>query len=247
MELIILGSGSSGNSYILQNKNTAIILDAGIPVKKAIHELGYDSSKIVGILLSHSHGDHSKYIKEYLKMGIDCYAHSSTWDELRIKNNFAKKMDDYEKNHKSIMIGEFLIMPFKLIHDVCCLGYQITYPDMGNTIFMTDTKYSPYLFSNVTNWIIECNHSEKILMDNAINGKITSKLMNRIEDNHMSYENMVHYLCKSDLSITNKIILIHLSEMNSNSDDFRNGVIEMFGKDAYVAKKGLKLDLTKEL
>lgn len=248
MELCVLGSGSSGNSYILQNSKTALIIDAGIHPKEALKQLGHNSRKIVGVLLSHSHmADHAKYIRDYLKLGINCYAHSDTWFDLKIKNHFAKYLDEYEQNQESIMLGEFLIMPFKLIHDVTCLGFQITYPDTGNIVFMTDTKYSPYLFSNVSHWMIECNYSEKQIMENAINDKIDSSLMKRITDNHMSYETLSYFFAQSDLSLTSKVILLHLSDNNSLADDFKHGIIETFGKDTYIAEKGLKLNLLNNL
>jgi phosphoribosyl 1,2-cyclic phosphodiesterase len=246
MKLCVLGSGSSGNCYILQNSKTALILDAGISPKLVLKELGHNSRKIAGVLITHSHDDHTKHIKNYLNLGINCYAHSDTWSELKIKHHFAKNMDEYCENMESIMLGEFLIMPFLLIHDVTCLGYQITHPDSGNIIYITDTKYSPYLFKKVNHWIIECNYSEKQIFDNTLNETINQGLMRRIEDNHMSYETLTYFFGQSDLSQTNKIILVHLSDNNSLEEEFISGIVAMFGKDTYAAKSSLKLNLSIE-
>ena len=57
MMLKCLGSSSAGNTYILENQNEALILEAGIKpvyVKKA---LDYNVSKIVGVTVSHMHFD----------------------------------------------------------------------------------------------------------------------------------------------------------------------------------------------
>lgn len=247
MEFCVLGSSSAGNSYILQNSKTALIIDAGIHPKKALKELGHNSRKIEGVIITHSHQDHVKYINDYLELGINCYAHSEMWHDLRIKNHFAKSIDYFCENMESFMLCEFLIMPFALIHDVMCVGYQITHPETGNIVFMTDTKYSPYTFSNITYWLVECNYSERTLLQNAIFDKIDATLMRRIQDNHMSFETLCELFNQSNLSISNKIVLLHLSDNNSIANEFKNSLIEKFGIDTYVADTGLKLNLFKEL
>ena len=56
MSLVVLGSGSSGNMYILQNKREALIIEAGVPFdNEARRALGWDTSKVVGVLVSHHH------------------------------------------------------------------------------------------------------------------------------------------------------------------------------------------------
>ncbi len=56
MRLIVLGSSSSGNCYILENENEALILEAGIPFLEVKKKLDFNIMKIVGVLVSHSHG-----------------------------------------------------------------------------------------------------------------------------------------------------------------------------------------------
>ena len=70
MELKVLGSSSSGNCYILDNGNEALIIEAGIrflDVKKA---LGFQIRKVVGCLVTHQHNDHAKYIKSMADCGF---------------------------------------------------------------------------------------------------------------------------------------------------------------------------------
>ena len=40
MQLVTLGSGSSGNGYILQNDDEALIIECGMPLKDAVEALG---------------------------------------------------------------------------------------------------------------------------------------------------------------------------------------------------------------
>lgn len=56
MLLKIVGSGSSGNGYILESKTEALILEAGVKVKDIKKSIGWNISKICGCLISHEHG-----------------------------------------------------------------------------------------------------------------------------------------------------------------------------------------------
>jgi len=55
MQLKIIRTGSKGNSYILENENEALLIEAGAPsmeVKKAIN---FNIKKIQGMLVTHEH------------------------------------------------------------------------------------------------------------------------------------------------------------------------------------------------
>lgn len=56
MRLTVLGSGSSGNCYLVECDNEILILDCGISLKEVKKTLNFDLSKIVGCVISHSHG-----------------------------------------------------------------------------------------------------------------------------------------------------------------------------------------------
>lgn len=56
MLLKVVGTGSSGNCYILENENEALILEAGCRMKSALKTIDYNVSKISGVLITHEHG-----------------------------------------------------------------------------------------------------------------------------------------------------------------------------------------------
>lgn len=55
MEMRVLGSGSSGNSYLLSSANQVLILEAGISISEVKKALNFDLSKVVGVCVSHAH------------------------------------------------------------------------------------------------------------------------------------------------------------------------------------------------
>ena len=62
MKLKVLGSNSAGNCYILENDKEALIVEAGIDFRNVKKALGFNLSKVSGAIITHQHGDHSKYV-----------------------------------------------------------------------------------------------------------------------------------------------------------------------------------------
>ena len=74
MELITVGTGSTGNCYLLKRDNGHFIaLDCGCPWKQVLVGCGFLPSMIDFALVTHSHKDHSGYIRDFEKSGIDVY------------------------------------------------------------------------------------------------------------------------------------------------------------------------------
>ncbi len=70
MRFSVLGSGSSGNSTILECGNTRILIDAGLSAKQLclrLESLGIAPDSLTAILLTHEHGDHVRGLKNFLK------------------------------------------------------------------------------------------------------------------------------------------------------------------------------------
>jgi phosphoribosyl 1,2-cyclic phosphodiesterase len=55
MNLQILGSGSSGNSYLLKSEKDILVIDAGVSFQKVKEAVNFQISNIVGVLVSHAH------------------------------------------------------------------------------------------------------------------------------------------------------------------------------------------------
>lgn len=66
LELVSIGSSSSGNSYIIMAAGHVLLLDAGLPAKKitgALEHLGIDPGDVEAVLITHEHGDHVKSVR----------------------------------------------------------------------------------------------------------------------------------------------------------------------------------------
>lgn len=235
MKLICLGSSSKGNCYILESDSEALVIEVGIPLKEVKKALDFNISKVVGALASHQHKDHSKYISDYMKSGIEVYTSEEALSALKILPCEYSKAIVPNQSYK---IGGFTIQPFELKHDVPCLGFYIKHDDIGKLLFITDTEYVHQNFRNlnVNHILVEANHSREYLDADIIRS--------RVMQSHMELQTTLDFIKNNDSSNLKNVILLHLSDRNSNEEQFLKKAKESVqSANVYVADKGLEVDL----
>lgn len=244
MKLKVLGSSSAGNCYVLENEQEALILECGVKFKEVKKALGFNLRKVTGALLTHSHGDHAAYVNDFLTSGITVYACSETIAATGIASH---RWRSIEKKSIQYHIGTWQVIPFPVKHDVPCLGFLLRHDECGTICFITDTYYLPFTFRGLNNIIVEANYAEDILQRRLEAGRIHGKVRDRVIASHMELETTKDFLKANDLAAVNNIVLIHLSDSNSDADRFRREVIEVTGKRVYVAERGLEIEFNKTL
>lgn len=244
MKLKILGSSSKGNCYILETESEALVLECGIPFLEVKKALDFNISKVEGVLVSHEHGDHAAYINVLMKSCINVYASNGTFRKtgFSVKSRFQNELISGEKKQ----IGNFTVLPFDIKHDAAePLGFLIYHPECGLTLFATDTYFLPYTFSGLNNILIECNYRLDLLENNIQAGRIPKALRDRTLESHMSFDTCKEVLLANDLTAVNNIVLIHLSDGNSNAEAFKNDIHKATGKIVWVADKGMTIKFDK--
>lgn len=238
MVLKCLGSGSSGNCYILENESEALILEAGISFKEVKCFLDFQTAKIKGVLSSHGHNDHRKYLHEYEKAGIYCLY----GDDL-FGIGFRKSYD-LGTAHS---LGGFLVYPFPVEHDVKCFGYLIGHEEIGQLLFVTDTEYIKYKFHGLNHIMVEANYSQEIIDENMNNGRIVKSLRDRIMKSHMSIDTAIGIVEANKNPGLRNVILLHLSGHNSDRKAFKERMQEAAGNyvNVEVAHKGMEIDINR--
>ena len=245
MELSILGSSSFGNCYIIQNETEALVIECGVSFKEVKKALDFNISKVVGAIVTHEHLDHAKCVNDFLEARINVFMSAGTNSALcsKFKASFLPFLIEPGIKFK---IGNFTVLPFKVKHDAKePLGFLINHSETGNVLFATDTYYLPYRFENLNNILIEANYSTDILKRNIEAGRIPAMLRDRTLQSHMSYETCKEALLANDLSKVNNIILIHLSNGNSDEAHFKRDLHEATGKTIHIADSGMKLSFNK--
>lgn len=239
MVLKVLGSSSQGNCYILENKNEALIIEAGvrfIEVKKA---LGFDIRKVSGCLITHQHNDHAKYIKAMVESGFPTLALEEVWTAKGVTGSRAYCIE----RGKGYRLGRFKVLPFDACHDVPCVGYLIDHPETGRIMFLTDSCMCEYVFPGLNQVMIECNYSDAKLVEAINAGRTLPSQRERLMTSHMELNTCKGFLCANDLTNVANIVLLHLSDNNSDEKNFVSEIERQTGKVVYAAHTGLEIEL----
>lgn len=234
MKLKVIGTGSSGNCYIVQAGRSNLMLDAGMRMQDIRRSMPRPSS-IAGCLVTHEHMDHAKSAYDIAALGIPVVMSNGTFEAI-------------EKEHSPIRfklacelipitLGDFTVLPFKTQHDARePLGFLIRHNPTNETIlYATDTFYLAYTFPGVNYWIVECNYVDEIINQKADDGELSSSLRNRLRRSHMSLRRLKDALMANELTKTRSIILIHLSDQRSDEDVMVESIKETTGIENVVA------------
>lgn len=234
MNFKVIGSGSSGNAYILDNGNERLILECGVQWSEIVKALGYSIDSVSGCLCTHIHKDHSLSIHKLLTFQIPVYSCKDVCER--------HKGVHLLEEGKKYQIGGFRVQPIAVKHNVENYAYLIEHPDMGRLVFITDASDFPYKIKDVNHWIIEANYSDEVIMERLMrNENIRSQ-----SQNHLSIDKCVTVLRQNYTQSLQNVILIHLSDSNSNEKEFAQRIWDEIGIMPFVATSGLQVELNKE-
>lgn len=242
MQLTVLNTGSTGNGYVLQGGTEALVIECGMPRQDCLAALGWRTSQVAGCLLTHEHGDHAKYVADYLPL-MPVYTSHGTAEALAGKTGrwSLRTLEPL----KTVQIGGFSVRPVPAQHDSAePFAYLIDHPGMGRLLFATDTYYLRYRIPHLNHLMVECSYSLPILNANIEAGLVPAALKERTLNSHMSLEHLKEMLAANDLTHVAQIVLIHLSARNADKSAFCREIIAATGKPTTVAAKGLQIELT---
>ena len=218
MRVIVLSSGSKGNTTYVECGNTRILIDAGNSCKYILDKLkgiGISGKEIDAIFITHTHSDHIKGLKVFV----------NRFNPLIFVTKDMLNDLDYVNNYSIIDVGNFdfkdiNVDVIKTSHDAPgSVGYVINGDDKS-IVYITDTGYinSKYfgLLKNKELYIMESNHDIEMLN----NGSYPFRLRQRIlsDKGHLSNYDSSRYLSNFIGDKTKCIVLAHLSEENNTSE-----------------------------
>jgi phosphoribosyl 1,2-cyclic phosphodiesterase len=239
MELRVLGSSSKGNCYLLVASDQVLIIEAGVKLMEVKKALNFRTDNIAACLISHVHNDHSGYIREYADAGITILTSESVQGN-KVLSKFDNRVRVVYPEH-GYKVGPYKIIPFPVEHDVPCLGFYISHPESGNIMFLTDTYMCNYTFPDLNHVMIECNYADDILEDNIIYRGLNPMMRQRLLFSHMELESCKNVLRGLDLTAVVNIVLVHLSDGNSNEQRFVSEIQQEFCKNTVAADKEIEI------
>lgn len=229
MRVINLASGSKGNCTLVESESGAVLIDCGISlesVEQSIIGVGSDCTKVVAILVTHTHSDHIKSVVKFSKKyNVPVFATDKNWQEgklqkIELENRRFLDFDEFK-------IGELDIQAFELSHDaVSTVGYTIK---SGGKKFSQATDLG-VITSKIIDQIagsdlifLESNYDEHMLRTGSYPRIIKERILS--EHGHLSNED-----CGEAISVLSKLgtkyfVLMHISE-NNNTPELAYGTVK---------------------
>ncbi|MFV0416376.1 MAG: MBL fold metallo-hydrolase [Chthoniobacterales bacterium] len=171
LEIVVLGSGSSGNAILVRDSREAILIDVGFSAKqitRRLSEAGTSWENISAILLTHEHSDHTRGLRVLCSQReIPVYANPLTAEAIRFQQPELKAAWCYFSTGSDFKIGGYSIESFSVSHDASDpVGFTIRHAK-GSIGIATDlgfpTRVVAERLRDVNTLFLESNYDEKLL------------------------------------------------------------------------------------
>lgn len=216
-----LGSGSSGNSFLVEYDQRLILLDCGIGVRtvqRALKERGRVLGDIEAILLTHEHSDHVRALPQVALPGTQIVSTAGTRRGARLVDDTWTQIIE----GRSQAVAGMTVWALRVQHDAAepC-GFLIETP-AGRATILTDLGswqpglLEPLLASDLI--VLEANHDEEMLK----RGPYPQYLKKRVLSDRGHLSNHHHADAIVDVARKHRaapiVWLAHLSETNNNPE-----------------------------
>jgi phosphoribosyl 1,2-cyclic phosphodiesterase len=217
LKFSVLGSGSAGNSTILECGKTRILIDAGLSAKQLclrLTQIGIEPESLTAILLTHEHGDHVRGLKNFIKkQAIPVFATRDTAHVVREQGIEGAVWNTFEAG-QVFPIAHLTIESFAIQHDaVDPVGFVI-----GNSTnrlgLVSDagfvTRSMIEHLQNLSALFVEANYDDELL---ELDTKRPWSIKQRISSKHghlsnLQVEELIRLIAHPGLS---QIVFGHLS------------------------------------
>ncbi len=217
MRFSVLGSGSAGNSTIIECGRTRILIDAGLSAKQLclrLDSLGVDPAGLSAILLTHEHGDHVRGLKNFLKKHpVPIFATAETAHVVREQNIGEAIWKTFEAG-QAFAIDHLEIQSFAIQHDaVDPVGFVVSNRDFRFGLLSDAgqvTSSVTHHLRNLSALFVEANYDDELLEADT---KRPWSIKQRISSRHGHLSNvqvgqLLRQIAHADLT---RIVFGHLS------------------------------------
>ncbi len=221
MRVRSLGSGSSGNAFLIQRGDRTLMLDCGVGIRTITRELanlGSNIASLDGILITHEHIDHIRTLPRMAGHDIPIIATSGTAgmadvpDDQRLEIGADRPVD----------VAGFTIWALGVSHDAAqpC-GYLIEMAETRITILTDLGTWQKHLAEPIAASdliVLEANHDEEMLR----RGPYPAHLKRRVASDRGHLSNRASGAALAALAQASHsdptVWLAHLSETNNKPE-----------------------------
>lgn len=231
MRFAVLGSGSGGNSTLVEAGGTRILVDAGFSARdlaRRLEGLDVEPDSLSGIVVTHDHGDHTRGIGVWARRhGTPLYLTERTRLACRRLLRGGETVRTYDPT-RSFEVDGLRVEPFLTVHDAADpVGLAVT--DLASLFrigFATDlgrpTAQIRHALSGCHALVLEANHDDVLLQQAPYPWSVKARI--RSSHGHLSNEAAARFALELVHPHLVAIVLAHLSS-ESNHPELARDVV----------------------
>lgn len=238
MRLVALGSGSRGNAFALQGRGGTLLLDAGLSAREWLRRaatVGLESEGLVGIALTHEHGDHAAgAVRLARRFRVPIVATEGTLRALGVR---AVGVAGLVLRGSSIVeIGPFAVSCCRVLHDAAEPAALVVEGDARRVGLAYDfgrpTMALRYLLRDLDAIVLEANYDEVMLRTSGYPASVQHRIAG--SGGHLSNTAACDLLGELLHRGLSAVVLAHLSQQ-CNDPGVARAVVE-----AYLRRRGFR-------
>ena len=239
MRFASLGSGSKGNSTVVESDTACVMVDCGFGLRNActrLERIGKSPEDLTAIIVTHEHSDHWKGIGALsAKYNIPVYLSAGSLKAKEIQSGEA--LFNCIDSHKDFYVGDVCIKPVPVPHDAREPVQYILSNGKVQLGILTDLgHFTPHVVSSYSKCdalLLECNYDDDMLLD----GPYPRFLKDRVSGmfGHLSNRQAADLLLALDLSRLKTLVIGHISAKNNDVSLIKAAIEPLCGEDIVLS------------
>lgn len=223
MRFASLGSGSRGNSLIVEVGESRVLLDCGFSVKgmlERLGRLGLAPEDLSAILVTHEHADHvSGVFRLAGRYGIPVHMTHGTYSAMSRTTGKIPDCFPFDLT-AAFFVDAIEIQPFPVPHDAR-EPVQYTFNDGNHRLgVLTDAgSITPHIVEVLRACdalVLECNHDAELLASSAYPAMLKRRILGSF--GHLENRQAADLLAQIETRRLQHVIAAHLSEQNNRPE-----------------------------
>lgn len=222
LRLTVLGSGSSGNSVVVESGSARLLIDAGFSCRQLelrLAEVGVDPDSFQGLVLTHEHGDHARGADRFCRRHkTPLHLTAGTLEGSRISPQIGKAAKVFASGGVW-EVGSFRLEAFLIPHDAREPVGLVIEDEAGRRVgLVADLGNRSRLawgrLSNLDALILETNHDLTLLRQGPYPWSLKQRVAGR--HGHLSNREAAEGLPELLTDRLQHVVLYHLSRTNNS-------------------------------